>query len=148
MLIYKRSLWIMFKGLLMAPCAAVVAFFVLNIFVNNSLVLLGVPFLIFLTLIYLAVFSENIRFELDSDGTLRYFQKGKLKGSYRLEEYMVGYHSKSDGTSTDITLHILNASNGEEERIDCSPIGKRKFSDMYAKLKLHTKEEPEVLKAQ
>ena len=147
MQVYKRSLWVMLKGLLMAPCTAVLVFFVLNMFVGNSLILYGVPVLVFIVLIYMALFSENIRFELDGDGTMRYFKKGKLKKTYKLEEYLLGYHSKSDGTGHDISLRILHVESGEEESIDCSPIGARRFSDMYSSLKAHTNEEPEVLKA-
>jgi len=147
MRIYKRSLWVMFKGLIMAPCAAAVVFFVLNFFVQDYLILFGIPGLIFLVLIYLAVISENIRFELDDLGKLRYYKKGRLKKEYVLAEYLLGFNSRSDGTTTDITLLIINIKNGAEEHIDCSPIGERKFSDMYARVKKYTKEQPEVLKA-
>ena len=131
----------------MAPCAAVVAYIGLNIFISDPLFLLGIPTLVFLMLLYLAIFSENIHFELDDEGTLRYYKRGKLKNTYNLESCLVGYHSKSDGTSTDISLHIHDMRNSLEEIIDCSPIGERQFQDMYAKLKGFTKEEPEVLKA-
>ena len=146
MQVYKRSLWVMFKGLLMAPCSAVLVFCILNMFVENEYILYGVPVLIFLVLLNMALFSENIRFEVDPDGTMRYYQKGKLKNTYKMEECLVGFHSKSDSTSADITLHILHVESGEEEDIDCSPIGPRRFADMYENLKALTKEEPEVLK--
>ena len=137
----------MIKGLLMAPCAAVVAFIGLNIFISDPLFLLGIPALIFLALLYMAIFSENIHFELEDDGILRYYKRSKLKNTYNLETCLVGYHSKSDGTSTDIAMHIHDMLNDTEEIIDCSPIGEKQFQNMYARLKGHTKEEPEVLRA-
>ena len=147
MQVYRRSLWIMLKGIIMAPCAAVVAYFILNIFINNTMAVLGIPALIFIALIYMAIISENIRFELEPNGTMRYFKKGKLRKIYNLEEYLIGYRSQSDGAGSDITLHIVHAESGTEEHIDCSPIGSRKFSNMYTQIKSYSKEEPEVLKA-
>ena len=144
---YRRSLWILFKGLLMAPCAAVLLYFILNIFTTSKLILYGIPSLAFLLLLYIVIFSENIRFELDDTGILRYFKRGKLKKTYVLEEYLFGYRSRSDSTSTDVTLNILHIESNTEESIDCSPIGPRQFSDMYDRVKSYTKEEPEVLKA-
>jgi len=147
MQVYKRSLWVMFKGVLMAPCAAVVVFFILNMFVGNNLILFGVPVVVFFVFMNMALFSENIRFELDPDGTVRYYQKGRLKNTYKMEECVVGYHSRSDGSSHDIKLNILNVESGAEESIDCSPLGQRCFANLYENLKMHTNEEPEVLKA-
>ena len=146
MQVYRRSLLVMLKGFLMAPCSAVLVYFVLNIFVDSTLILFGVSVLVFAVLLYVAVFSENIRFELDEDGTLRYFQKGRLKKTYKLEEYLLGYYSKSDRLTTDITLRILHAESGEEESLDCSPLGERNFHNLFTSIKAHTKEEPEVLK--
>ena len=120
---------------------------VLGFFVKNESVLLGVSVFICLIILYIVIFSENIRFELDDSGTMRYFKKGRLQKTYLLEEYRFGYYSKSDGSKTDITLNILHVESGTEETIDCSPIGAGKFSNMYMKIKAHTKETIEVLKA-
>ena len=147
MKVYKRSLWVMVKGLLMAPCAAAIACFFLSMFVENALVLMGVPALIFLALIYMAIFSENIRFELEDNGTLRYFQKGKLKKTYKLEEYLFGYHKKSDSMTSDITMNIMHVESGAEESVDCSPLGASRFASMYEEIKLYMAGEPEVLRA-
>ena len=147
MQVYKRSFIVMIKGLVMAPCAAVLVYIVLSIFVDNYMILLGVSALVFLAILYITIFSENIRFEVNDDGTMRYFKKGKPQKIYILEEYRFGYNSKSDSISSDIILNILHIESGEEEYIDCSPIGLRKFSDMYEKLKKYSKEETEVLKA-
>ena len=146
MQVYKRSIFGMLKGIIFAPCTAALIYFGLNFFMDDPKIIYGVPSLIFIALIYMAIFSENIRFELDSDGTMRYFKKGKLKHTYILEKCRVSYHSKSDGTGRDITLHIVHIESGLDDSIDCSPLGSRKFNDMYARLKACIKEEPEILK--
>ena len=148
MVVYRRSLWVMFKGILMAPCSAVLIFFFLSLLnVRNNLLLFGIPGLIFLALLNMALFGENIRFELEQDGTLRYYRKGRLRSTFVLENCLLGYSSKSDGSDHDITLRIFDTESGGEESIDCSPIGRRRFADMYEAMKAFTKEEPEVLKA-
>jgi len=134
----------MVKGIIIAPCSATLIYVVLGFFVSDARIQYGVAAAVLLMLLYLAVFSENIRFELEPDGTFRYFQKGKLRNSFRLEDCLVGYSRKSEGTSHDILLQVVCLENGQEETIDCSPIGLRRFEKMFQEIKGHTKEEAEV----
>jgi len=145
MQVYKRSIFGMLKGIVIAPCTAALIYFALNFFLDDVRIIYGASALIFISLVYIAIFSENIRFELE-DSTLRYFKKGKLRHTYPLEECRVSYHSKSDGTGSDITLYITHTASETQNIIDCSPLGSRKFNDMYAKMKACTREDPEVLK--
>lgn len=150
MFVYKRSLWVMIKGLIMAPFAGVVAVIILGFFVTNPLILYGVPVLASLVLVYMALFSENIRFELDRDGQLRYFKRGRLLHQFALAECAAGYHRRSEGgfpPTHDITLQMIRLSDGEETAIDCSPIGLRRFEELYTEIKAHTGGEPEVMRA-
>ena len=148
MKVYKRSLWSMLFSILLAPCAAVVVYIALNFFINTFWILICASALAFIILLYMAVFSENIRFELDDNGKMRYFKKGILKNTYELEQYLLSYHSKNGGGGTNITLHFHHIDSGKEESIDCSPLGKSCFADFYAEIKAYTKEQPEVLRAQ
>ena len=149
MSVYRRSLWGMLKGIIGAPLAGVLVFFVLNMFVRDPRIQLGVPVLVMLAILYISIFSENVRFEVDGDGTFRYYKKGKLRETYRMEDCVVGYRRSSDGglfASHDINLQVLTA-DGRETFIDCSPIGPRRFEQMYQQLRAHTSEGPEVLSA-
>jgi hypothetical protein len=139
----------MVKGLVIAPCSAFVLYLVVSAFIQNAVILYGVPLLVFVILIYSALFGENIRFEVDG-GELRYYKRGKLKNSFQLAGCRVGYRRKSETgllASHDISLQIIQTENGEETFIDCSPIGPRQFERMYALMKSKTPEEPEVLRA-
>lgn len=150
MKVYKRSLGVLLKSLVSAPCAALFVYLAASFFTSDIRILYGLPILIFLALFYLAVFSENIRFELDGCGRLKYFQKGRLKQTFHLEECAAGYRQNSTGGffgSHDITLEVLCLTNGQATAIDCSPIGLRRFERMYEEIKEYADEEPEIIRA-
>lgn len=147
---YKRSLWIMLKDLIVAPLSAAVAAIVLNFFVSDLRIVLGVAALVLLALLYMALISENIRFSLHSEGRLEYYKRGRLRHSFDLTRCLAGYHRRSDAGllgSHNITLEIVSLENGEESHIDCSPLGLSRFESLYEAVKRHTPEEAEVLRA-
>lgn len=147
MQIYKRSIWGMLKGLIAAPVTTVLVFFVLNYFSNSVLLVLGIPALILVILLYITLFSERIRFELEESGELRYYKNGRLKEQLFLPDCQAGYYRKSNSGEHDISLKLLNQTTGREIGIDCSPLGLRRFEELYAQIKSATTEEPEVLQA-
>lgn len=150
MQVYKRTLWMLLKGLLLAPFAAAAAYFIGSIFIANTTLLLALAALIFVALVYLAIFSENIRFELE-DGTLRYYQRGKLRHEFDLDSCAAGYRRKSERGllgSHDITLEIADLATGQETFLDCSPLGLGGFERMFAAIESRTpKREENVLRA-
>lgn len=150
MQVYRRSPWLMLKGIISAPCAGLLVFFAAGFFINDIRIVYGISVLVCLLVLFISVFSENIRLELDKNGELRYYKGGRLRGSYALEHCVVGYHRESDTgllASHDIKLHILDVTSGEELDVDCSPLGLLRFEEMFTEIKQHTKDEPEILRA-
>lgn len=148
MQVYNRSLWVMLKGIVSAPCAGLIVLFAASFFINDTRIVYGISIFVCLLILFISVFSENIRLELDKDGELRYYKGGKLRNSYTLEHCAVGYYRESDTgilASHDIKLHILDIASGEEWDIDCSPLGLLNFNNMFAEIKQYT-EEPEILR--
>lgn len=149
MQVYKRSAWELIKGLVMAPFGAVLVF-VIGGFLTENMALLGaIAALVFMLLVYLSVFSENIRFEIE-DGELRYYKRGRLKEQYNLRDCQAGYRRRSDRSfppSHDIKLNLLHVPTGKEYSIDCSPIGVNQFDRMFEEIQKLTGEEPEILQA-
>lgn len=147
---YKRSLFVMIKGIVIAPCTAMVVYLIMRFFVANRLVLVGVPLLLFAILLFMALFSENIKFEIDSKGKLTYYKMGKCVHSFHLPDCSVGYRRSSETSfppSHDIQMDICNLQDGSEETIDCSPLGLGRFEEMYAEIGRYSADEPEVLSA-
>lgn len=139
----------MIKGIIGAPFAGIVVIIILGFFVEDQRILIGAGGAVALIIVYLSIFGENIRCELDANGVWRYYQKGRLKKTVDLTNCMIGYHQKGEAGilgSYDINLQIIDQQEGESF-IDCSPLGPGRFADMYEKMKKFTPEEPEVLLA-
>lgn len=150
MQVYRRSLWVMLKGVISAPFAGLIVFFAAGFFINDTRILYGISIFVCLLILYISVLSENIRLELDASGELRYYKGGKLRNSYALKDCVVSYGRESDTgllASHDIKLHIFNAADGEEQDIDCSPLGLLRFETMFAEIKQYTQIQPEILRA-
>ena len=150
---YRRSKWVLIKGIVSAPAAALLVFAVLTYFSDNPLIVLGIPCAILLLVLYMSLFSENIFFELDETGKFRYFKRGRLKKEYNLRRCLVGYRMKSESGiwgNHDITLQIqaLDApENPFDDYIDCSPLGPGRFDAMFDRMRQFTGEQAEVLRA-
>lgn len=151
MQVFKRKLWQMVKGLILAPFGAVLVYIIGGFFTENMTLLGAVAAAVFLLLVYMAIFSENIRFELEDSGTLRYYKKGSLKHEFDLSNCAAGYRRKSERGllgSHDITLEIADLSTGQEFFLDCSPLGLGGFERMFAGIESHTpKQEENILRA-
>jgi hypothetical protein len=133
---YKRTVYELIKGFIIAPFTGFAVYIVLGLFVHNVILGLGIPLLIALGILYITVFSENIRFELEPDGVFRYYQRSTLQNTFNLKTCYVWYHRKSESglpPSHDITLKIQDTTTGEGEiGIDCGPLGLNQFDEMFA----------------
>lgn len=148
MKVYKQTIVQKLKGMALAVFAGVVGFFVSNYFLDNFYVVCGITAAAFLLFAYFALFNENIRFELDRDGRLRYFQNKKLKGEYDIPNCLVGYKRKSKDGDHDITLEIVALDESSEKTyIDCSPLGYSRFYKLWGELDEMSANEKVVLKA-
>ncbi|MDL2233875.1 hypothetical protein LJC63_09920 [Ruminococcaceae bacterium OttesenSCG-928-L11] len=150
MTVYKRSLWVMLKGIIGAPFGGLVVYIALSFFVEDQRIVTGISAFICLLILYFSIVSESIRFELDNDGTFRYYKLGRVKHTFQLEDCLVGYHRRSEAGllgDHNIDLQIVTE-DGQETIIDCSPIGLRRFERMYESMKQYTNEEPEVMQAE
>jgi len=146
MKVYKRSAWTLIKGLISAPFAGFVAAIIVSFFANGIYPIIAGA-VIFILVCISSIFSENVRFELN-DTELRHFRGRKLKGTYKFDRIVVGYHSRSQRGllgDNDIQLIIRTAETGRETQLDCSPLGAKRFYEMFAILEDKCLNEPERL---
>ena len=136
---YKRGKGNFIVGILSAPAAAFFLFLLLGNFLSLMLTII-ISLLIFLSILYITIFSDNIKFVIDDDRkTMSYYEKGKLIKEYQLKKSVLTYHMKL-GHSSVIDLTI----NGES--IDCEPLGRNQFERMYKHLQKLVGVEPIILK--
>ena len=149
MQVYKRTMFSLIRGLIIAPCGGFAAFVITQFFLPTLIcVILGLAAAV--ALIYMAVFSENIHFELDDDGTFRYFKKGKLENTFALASYRLGYHRKTEWGilgNNNIDLKLLDAED-EETVIEAGPLGTAQFDEMFACMEKYSIKDIEVLSAE
>jgi hypothetical protein len=133
--VYKRSLFELVKGIVIAPVTGSAVYIVLGLFISNVIFGIGIPILVALAVLYITVFSEDIHFELEPDGVLRYYKRRVLQNTFNLKNCYVWYHRKSEGgfpPNHDITLKVLDTNaEGGEIWIDCGPLGLAQFNEMY-----------------
>lgn len=140
MKVYKRGAWSLTKSLGLAIAGPVLLALVLSWLFTNPLIVFGIPAAILLWLLYMSVFSENIRIELDGD-LLRYFKSNKLKAEYYLPECSMRLKrlSRRSGATTDYHHYLyitrLSGEQQGEESIDCTPLGYSKSEDLFSQLK-------------
>jgi hypothetical protein len=138
----------MIKGLITVPFGGLFVFIVAQIILPVPIcVILGVAAAA--AIAYVTVFSEDIHFELDDDGTLRYFKRSSLQNAYELSKYRIGYHRKTEwgilGNNT-IRLKFVDT-NGQESEIDAGPLGTTQFDEMFAAMEQYAIQDTEKLTA-
>jgi hypothetical protein len=147
---YKRSLFELGKGVVIAFFVGAAAYVVIGIFASAALFSLGIPILATLALLYIAIFSEDIYFELEPDGLFRYYKRRVLQNTFNLKQCCIAYHRKSEGgfpPTHDITLTIVDAGGDEETGLDCSPLGLGQFNEMFAEMENFAMKDRAVLSA-
>jgi hypothetical protein len=136
MAVYKRTLFSMIQGLIVTPFGGLAVFIIAHIFIPSLwlCILLGLAAAAFLA--YSTILGENIHFELDDNGTFRYFNRGQLKNTFELSKYSIGYHRRTErgflGNNT-IRLKLVN-SEGEETEIEAGPLGTTQFNTMFEEM--------------
>jgi hypothetical protein len=139
----------MIKGIIVAPFGGLFVFLLAQILLPVPLcAVLGVA--VTAIIVYIAVFSENIYFELDNDGTFRYFKKGTLQNTFELSKYRTGYYRRTEWGifgSNDIKLKLLDAE-GKETGIDAGPLGTAQFDEMFKEMGKYAIKDVEVLDAE
>jgi hypothetical protein len=141
---YKRSTFGLVKSIVQAPVSGVLVFFITQFFLPVPVCLiLGLA--VAAILLYMALFSENIFFELEDDGVFRYFKRGKPENTFDLKNCRIGYYRKSESGfagNHDINLRILDGE-GTETSIDAAPLGVTGFHEMFEEMqKFAIKDEP------
>ena len=148
MKVYKRTLFSMIKGIIIAPFGGLFVFIIGQIFLPVPLcAVLGV--ITAAIILYISVFSENIYFELDDDGTFRYFKMGALKNTFKLSDFRIGYYRKTEWGIlglNNIDLKIADA-NGEVTEIDAGPLGTAQFDKMFEEMEKYAIKDIETLSA-
>jgi hypothetical protein len=147
---YKRSLFELGKGMVIALFTGAAAYIVTGLFTNSALFGLGIPVLVTLLLLYITVFSEDIYFELEPDGLFRFYKRRILQNTFNLKNCYIAYHRKSEGgfpPTHDITLTIVDTAEGEETGLDCAPLGLDQFNEMFAEMEHFTMKDTVVLSA-
>ena len=150
MKVFGRSAWEMIKGVIYAPCSALVLVIIAGFFTDSQTVIYGAGAAGFFALLYIALIGSNIRFELSSGGRLRYFKGGSERQSFDITKCRVGYARESDMSlfgSHSLTLKILPDGSDDEVRIDCDALGLDGFLEMFKLLDEISLNETEVLSA-
>jgi hypothetical protein len=147
---FNRSAWEMIKGVIYAPFSAIVIVIIVSFFTVNRFILYGLAAAVFLAMLYIALISSNIYFEVTPDGKLRYFKGGSLKQSFDIAKCGVGYYRKSDSgflQSHTLWLKILPEGRTKEIQVDCDALGLNRFMEMYELLDKLSANEIETLSA-
>jgi hypothetical protein len=138
----------MIRGVIIAPFGGLAIFIVGQIFLPALLcVILGIGAVALLA--YWAIFSENIYFELDDDGTFRYFKRGKVQNTFNLSKYKIGYYRKTEwGILGDNHIDLkLYDEQGEETDIEAGPLGTSPFNEMFENMENYAIKNIETLDA-
>jgi len=146
---YKRTMFSLIKGIIATPFTALVVFLITQIFLPVPICAV-LAIAAGLVLAYLTIFSENINFELEENGSFRYFKNGKLQNEFELPKYRIGYYRKTELGflgNVDIDLKLVD-SEGEETVIDAGPLGTPQFDEMFARMEKFAIRDIEVMNAE
>ena len=152
MRVYKRTRWELVKSLMIAPLPPVavglVLLWALQWFSYTWFfaITVGLPIIIFFSMLYDAIWSRNIRFEITDAGQCNYYKNNKLKKSYNLKACDMGYHHVKDanGGTDRLSLRITDE-NGQTDILDCEPIGAKQFEQMFKEMQGFSEVELEKL---
>jgi hypothetical protein len=148
---YKRSLFELIKGVVIAFVTGVVVSMIIGIFTRNAIFARGVPALLTSALLYIAIFSEDVFYELETDGLFRSYKRRILQHTFDLKNCYIAYRRKSEGgfpPTHDITLTIMDAAGeGDEVSLDCGPLGLTQFTEMWREMENFAIKDTEVLSA-
>jgi hypothetical protein len=139
----------MIKGLIEVPFSGLLVF-VLAQFLLPLPVCFILGAVAAAVVLYITVVSENICFELEDDGTLRYFKKGALQNTFQLSEYRVGFYRRTEWGilgNNNIELKLLDAE-GKETEIEAGPLGTSQFDKMFEEMEKYAIKNVEVLAAE
>lgn len=148
MKVFRRTKFSMIRGLIIAPFGGLAVFFLGQILLPVLLcAVLGIG--VAALLAYWAIFSENIYFELDDNGTFRYFKRGKLQNTFDLAKYKIGYYRKTEwGILGDNHIDLkLFDEQGEETDIEAGPLGTSQFNEMFENMEKYAIKNIETLDA-
>jgi hypothetical protein len=124
---------------------------IIGIFTRDDLFGLGIPALLTIALLYIAIFSEDVFFELEPDGLFRFYKRRILQNTFDLKNCYITYYRKSEGgfpPTHDITLTIMDtAGEGDEVSLDCGPLGLNRFTEMWREMENFASKDAEVLSA-
>ena len=128
---FKSSLFVIAKNVLYGVGGAFVAALVLSWFLNGTVaVLLGLA--VGAAIIYLAVYSNNIRVAVDNN-TVSFHRRGTLLHQFSLDDHSfrakVVTTTDSTGSDSDCDLTVT-APDGSETQIDCSMLGYNQFMEL------------------
>ena len=147
MVVFKRGIFSLIRAIAMAVFGAPALALIISFFTENILIITIPSGTAGLWLLYLAIFSENISFEIGEDGNFKYIQRGNVKLELNLKEYYCGYRTKtSDGSADDLTLRLYKADDSEAQiNLDCTALGISKFHKMYALIESYAAKEDNKL---
>ena len=125
--VYESSIPVLIKNVVYGVCGGIVAAIIVNFFLPAGLAV-AIGAILGILIIYFALVKDNIRVVL-TDDTLSFYNLGKLKHEFKLDE--VGFSARiktSDGDS-DCTLTVHEAED-KETYIDCSMLGRTRFYEL------------------
>ena len=150
MRVFRRTAAGMILGVISAPFSAFVVYFVGSVFTENQMILIGASAGICIAVIYISVFGENITLELEGS-MLRYYRRRKLKYEFDASACSFRYKIVSGSgllSSSDISLYVTDMSDElqKETQLDCSPIGQKRFHELFELLEELARHEIPVIR--
>ena len=148
MRVFKQSKWVLFKDIVGAFAGAFVAGIIAMFFTTDMRIIVPVAAAVLLIALYLAIFSDNIRFEFVND-EMSYFKKNKLVETFNVKKCNFRYEAKTGTRSGEtVMLYVAREENLDKEIwIDCTPLGLSQFYAMFELIKKETNFEPEKMVA-
>ncbi|MDR1409454.1 MAG: hypothetical protein LBJ12_04140 [Oscillospiraceae bacterium] len=151
--VYQRNAWGFIKGLGLTVGGSAALAVLLYMFTANYWLAVGVGLVVFALLLYITIFKDAIRFELEN-GMMRYLVRGKEEHRFNLAQCAARYQIKTNnGSAGSISLYISELKSdgqyGEEIYIDCEPLGETQFMKLFASMEKTSKVmEPRQLEIQ
>lgn len=144
--VYKRPIFQLIKSIVIAICFGVAWYFIVPMFTSNVLIVYGGLALATLALLYMAFFSENIRFEIEGS-QLRYYQKGKLRNTFELKDCGYSYRVKHSSSTDSIDLCLQPADGSDALDIDCASLGDSRFYKMIEHIERYAHKDETIITA-
>lgn len=141
MQVYKTSLLKKVTNIFWYAIGVVFLCYIIHLFTDNVLYIVGVPLVIAGYPVYSTLFSDDIRFEITDDNSLVIKRRGKVRHVFRCDEIEVNFKFVT-GTNDDYRLFITDLNDSKEYSFDCELLSKGTFKELLMALEAYNPDKP------